>query len=380
MSTAASVLSGFRSRFGQRSQASAQPMQIRNKFYKDLREFTAWEPWGQRLDHHDGNNEYIGITGMFVKQFNYSAELQKLIDHGWRSASASRPATPSLQPRAVTIGTGRGGKEIPCTLRTGFKCPAGMLNAWDHMQLFEQVGAYSFRGDRRKPEEIRAARGFQPPSARTDAAYMKAIAIEFVGYLKRRAIPGINIPTEDDMAGYLINQVSPADRKLLTEYHYWRQVLSNERMHLQGMTDDSFLKGYISTTREIKKAREAADGAAGGAHAKPRNQDFMEYAREATLGFWVYALRIESGFLIKSGRGGITKQEAEIAHLGPLEWKDVYGFAGTGALGDNTVYLRNMFQQQDYKAFCQVLAQLSSIVGSVPDGHRLVDGNLVRTS
>ncbi|MGJ5820240.1 hypothetical protein [Paludibaculum fermentans] len=380
MATATSVFGGLRARFGQRTEKSAQPLQIRNKFYKDLREFTAWEPWGERLDHQDGNNGYIGITGMFVKQFNYSAELQKLINHGWKSSSPNRPATPSLTPRSVTIGTGRGGQETPCTLRAGFKRPAGMLNAWDHMQMFEQVGAYAFRGDRRTPDQIRAVRGFQPPSARTDSSYMTSIAKEFVGYLKRRALPGVSIPTEEDMAGYLINQVSPADRGLLAEYHFWRKVLSNEQMHLQGMTNDSFLKGYVSTTRDVGKAREAADGSLGGAHGKPRNLDWDEECRITTLGHWVYALRVESGFLIKAGKGGITKHEAEIAHLGPLEWKEVYGFAGTGALGESTVYIRNMFQQQDYKAFCQVLAQLSSVVGKVPEGYRLVNGAVIPIS
>lgn len=137
------------------------------------------------------------------------------------------------------------------------------------------------------------------------------------------------------------------DGKLFAQYHLWRTLLENEEMHLQHMTNASFLKAYISTTRDIRKAREGAGGALGGGGIK-----------QSKFG-WIYALRIDSGFLLKTGVGGVTKKEAEIAHLGPIPWDNVYGFFGLEPK-DNTVYLRTGFDTQDQKAFRLVLASLSA--------------------
>jgi hypothetical protein len=232
------------------------------------------------------------------------------------------------------------------------------------MDLFKPVAAYSFRGDTRAPEAIKAACGFQPPCTRTDFAFLRVFAKEFLAYLKRRAIPGFTIPDEDEMMTYIL-ELNPIDRKLLSEYYFWCGVLEREQNHLQAMTIDPFMKGYISTTRDVRKAHNAANGcAAGGATAAAAaGNDAMAQTIRMLDGNWVYALRIESGFLIKPGVGGITKDEAEIAHLGPLSWNQVYGFARNGRLGEGTVYIRGGFELQDYGAFLQVLGALSSVVG-----------------
>src|SRR4029079_2546475 len=94
--------------------------------------------------------------------------------------------------------------------------------------------------------------------------------------------------------------------KLFTEYHFWRTVLDNEQMHLKNMTNNSFLKAYISTTRDIEVARNGASGSLGGAGVQ-----------QSPFG-WIYVLRVKSGFLLKQRVGGISKKEAEIAHLGPI--------------------------------------------------------------
>jgi hypothetical protein len=175
--------STLRSAVGGKSDApSANPKQIRNKFYQNLREFTAWSPWGEKPDHTNANREYIPIAGLFVKQYDYAAELKKLIEFGWKAG------TKPTGPRPVgglSIGRSRpdvapGFKEPPSPLRQAFGHK--MVSNWDHMTLFEQVGAYSFRGDSRAPEAIKASGGFYPPSMRTDVDYIRAMAGEFANY------------------------------------------------------------------------------------------------------------------------------------------------------------------------------------------------------
>ncbi|MGC2661532.1 MAG: hypothetical protein WA324_26560, partial [Bryobacteraceae bacterium] len=64
------------------------PTQLADTFYANLSkkwEFAAWHPWGQLPVHNKDNGDYIPIAGLFVKQFDYPAELKKLIDFGWKS-------------------------------------------------------------------------------------------------------------------------------------------------------------------------------------------------------------------------------------------------------------------------------------------------------
>ena len=253
-----SKMPNFFSRF--QSSSSPSPKKIQNQFYKNLREFTAWNPWGTAPDHSISNDEYIPITGAFVKQFDYPAALERLIEFGWKTAT--KPTGPrALQ---VTLGAKRPGeidmKGAPSQLRTNFGRP--MRGNWNHITKFEQVAAYAFRGDARPPEEVQSAGGFFPPSSRIDASYINTIATQFYEYMNRKKELNLDPQAKDDwvqkMETYIRNPTNAADRKLFDEYFFWRQVLDQEQMHLQAMTNNSFLKGYISTTRDIYKARGGA--------------------------------------------------------------------------------------------------------------------------
>ncbi len=329
------------------------PTKVRNAYYKQLREFTEWHPWGIRPPHTKHNLEYIPITGAFVKQFDYNAALKRLIDHGWRKGAA-----PTTAPRqfAGMIGGQRGAAPpVPARrevspLRQGFG--QYLVANFDHMTLFEQVAAYTFRGDQRSPETIKNSGGFQPPSSRTDDAYIAAMAREFLGYLKRRHGFTIDASAEagwlTDMAAFIRAPQTAADKRLIAEFGFWRKVMQQGEMHLQAMTDDSFMKGYISTTRDFDVAFMGAFGTLGGAKGV-----------QSSGGGWLYVLRARSGFLLKKDVGRVTKEEGEVAVLGAIPWEDVMGFTEVSCSGPQPIYLRNMFDQQDYTAFKQVLGTLS---------------------
>lgn len=325
-------------------------MQIRNKFYKDLREFTAWSPWGEPTGHTAKNDRYIAMRGRFVKQFNYPAELQKLIDYGWRSSAT--PKGPKrdngifLGNRRMVAATGAPPIPSPNPLSAGLG--KQLVGNWDHISKFEQVAAYSFRGDTRPPEAIRAAGGFRPPSERTDTFYQDTIADQFCGYMERKE--GMTLDPQsrtsliNDVKRYMANQ--GADSKMFAEYHFWRTVLDQQKMHIASMTRNSFLKAYISTTRDAQKAADASAGILGGVGVQ-----------QVSSG-WIYCLRVKSGFLLKQGVGGIGQAEGEIAHLGPLDWKNVYGFMNRQ---DREIYIRNLFDQDDAEAFNLVLRSFTNI-------------------
>jgi hypothetical protein len=134
---------------------------------------------------------------------------------------------------------------------------------------------------------------------------------------------------------------------MLSEYHSWKEMFRRQEMHVGVMTDSPFLKAYVSTTRDMKIAKSGAKG-----------QLATDVVMDADLvNGWVYALRVEPGFYIRPGVAGVTKEEAEIAHLGPILWKNVYGFRSFGH--DPRVYIRFGFDTSDNVAFRLVLASLS---------------------
>lgn len=119
------------------------------------------------------------------------------------------------------------------------------------------------------------------------------------------------------------------------------------------MSVNSFLKAHISTSRDISKAVAGAQGwLAGGGNVR------------STTGSWIYICRIKSGFMLEKGVGGVGQQEAEVAHLGPLAWKNVYGFLNINANSNRTIYLRSEFEGKDNVAFRRVLGVLSSLLKS----------------
>ncbi len=363
--------------------APDRPTQIPGQVYKGLNDFTAWQPFGERSKHSRFNLDYIPMKDRFVKQNNYPVELQKLIDFAWKLTVAdprnvdkrNEERRANNQADLVTRARGTEGAFVmgtkgrnpahvnvnlpgaPSALRTGLNMGArgsgAMVNTWSDMKLFEQVAAYTFRGDQRSPEKIMAAGGFYPPSMRTDDFYKGKIAAEFYSYMNRKQgltlDPAAQIEFKKQIAIYMSGKGE--DGKHFAEYHMWRQILSGESMHLTTMSNEPFLKAYISTTREVQIARDAANGSMGhGAN------DTAGLSPIDMTG-WLYALRIKSGFLLKTGVAGIVKQEGEISHLGHLPWKNVYGFRSV--FDKSAVYLRSGFESKDHEAFRQVLASLS---------------------
>jgi hypothetical protein len=335
---------------------TANPTPIPNQYCKHIKakkDFVAYHPWGDNPNHTDINNNFIPIAGIFVKQFDYPKELQKLIDHGWRRSTAKGSQHQLLPNTAVggpVIGRGRSNLPEPASPFKGFS-RSQLVSDWDHMRKFEQVAAYAFRGDTRTVEQIEQADGFFPPFSRTDDRYKQDTAANFADYIEKKEgkmDPADKARLVQNVLDYL-NNLPTLTAKRLSQYQLWRTVLDNSRMHLRGMTNDSFHKFYISTTRDISKAAEGATGSLGGRAVAMAMGDQG----------WVYALRVESGFMVKCGVGGITKTEAEIAHLGPIKWKDVYGFRHLTFSGDANIYIRRGFYNQDDVAFKQVLGALT---------------------
>src|SRR5262249_17961947 len=127
---------------------------------------------------------------------------------------------------------------------------------WKKIRELDRVNAYVFRGDKRRPTDIRAAGGFFPPSSRTDDAYLSVIADRFIGYIKSRFGKDV---VADDVIRYIKGQ-GPAG-KVFVEYEIWRAILDSEKFHIGRMVADEFLRGYISTSRNVRTALGFAQAA-----------------------------------------------------------------------------------------------------------------------
>jgi hypothetical protein len=147
---------------------------------------------------------------------------------------------------------------------------------------------------------------------------------------------------------------------VFVEYEIWRAILKNEELHIGRMVADEFLKGYISTSRDVTIARSfvgnaSPDGTRGQLSA-------------------VYALHSEGGFLLPprtQHAHGTTGTEAEVAHPGSLPWTKVVGFRTflTIDLNDDRtfqatkmLFMRKGFQARDKVGFEQVVAALGSLM------------------
>lgn len=346
-----------------------EPVPIRDRTLPGFPDFEAWRPWPTAAVRHSPQNvDYIALVGPPHRPIDANAALRNLVERGWRTAS--RPtAAPAFGSRMGTHRAGTPLRNPAAHPQAPFRRGLGTApaNNWQHMKLFDQVNAVAFRGDRRSPTEIRAAGGFHPPATRTDAAYARAIAEGFYLYLKRR--DGLNLDHDRDlkehwmreMAEYVLRPPTLEERKFFAEYHFWRQVLQGEEMHLLKMTNESFLKGYVSTTRDASKAHEGAAGSLGGS---------LQGGLTGETG-WIYVVKVYGGFLLKEGVQGYDKKESEIAHLGSVPWDDVVGFvhryvpdfANGGGKYDSTFWFSKYFRVTHYPQFKQALAQLSTVLG-----------------
>jgi hypothetical protein len=327
-----------------------RPMPVRNQVYLNMHEFTAWNPWGQPPGHNNSNSGYIPTNDPFVKRIDYPTKVQQLIDRGWRTVKANgthggsgllagghRPQGPMARGNADLKGRlyQVSNRPIPCN--------------WQHLNQIELINAFTFRGDTRPPELIRADGGFLPAYKRTDDAYKAATAERFYEFMSRRE--GLTLDEEDKHAfiqaviGFINDQGK--DGKLFCEYHYWMTVLEQQQMHLVAMTNDPFHKAFVSTTRDIRTARVGAMGLLASNNGATKHGNFG----------WIYVTRVKPGFLLKTGVAGIIKEEAEVSHLGEIPWKDIYGFRCVAP--GSPVYLRKDLENSDSNAFRMILASFN---------------------
>jgi hypothetical protein len=339
----------------------------RPKTYPGMPEFSEWHPWGTPPDHTTINENYIPVRGGDQRQFDYPAALQRLIDHTWKVGNVD-PTAPR-DGRGLVLGAspgrmaGMSGNAIQSDFarvkhdadsRRAFGRPKA--SAWYQMKELKQVAAYTFRGDTRSATQIRSAGGFYPPSLRTDDYYMNVVADAFARYLlklqNQKATPEAVRECKESIQDYLRSGADRYEVKMLAEYHSWRAIFRREEMHIGVMTDSPFLKAYVSTTRDMTVALEGSAGVLA--------TDMPDLVTGAKG--WIYAVRVEPGFLLKPGVAGVKKDEAEVAHLGPISWKDVYGFrcfTDDPALR-NRIFIRYNFDAIDNVAFKLVLGSLST--------------------
>ncbi|HEY4354792.1 MAG TPA: hypothetical protein VGN16_03515 [Acidobacteriaceae bacterium] len=232
--------------------------------------------------------------------------------------------------------------------------PGGHATDWNLIPGLERVNAYAFRGDKRSPRSIKDAGGFQPPSTRTDKRYMELIASRFAAYMKKRFNQDV---VEADVVQYIRGK-GEAGRAFM-EYEMWRSILKKEEMHIGRMVADEFLRGYISTSRNVNTAYSFASMTSADGKRQPI------YA--------VYALHSDGGFLLPPSAQhvhGTKGTEAEIAHPGPLPWNKVVAFRTYLALDFNNdrtfqrtkyIFVRKELVRDDPKGAEQVIWALGSL-------------------
>jgi hypothetical protein len=230
----------------------------------------------------------------------------------------------------------------------------GIAQDWKTMEDLERVNAYTFRGDKRPPGDLKRAGGFHPPNTRTDEAYVNGtIYPHFQSYMSRRYNIQVDLPEfQRAFAGVANND---AQKRLLRHYSTWRIIADNESYHAGRMLALEALKGYTSTSRSLVVAKGFAN--AGG---------------------WVYVTLVRGGFLIPDkGKHEWTKiyGEQEIALPGGLAWGEIFGFrqvgrgqtsgkdavgnAAVGRILSGPIYLRKAFEWRNATAFKECFELLS---------------------
>ena len=232
----------------------------------------------------------------------------------------------------------------------------GHAKDWDLIPGLERVNAYAFRGDRRSPRTLQLSGGFKPPSMRSDEGYFGTIARHFSFYMKERF--GLDIK-EEDVIQYIKGK-GPAGR-VFTEYQIWRSILKGEELNIGKMVQEEFMKGFVSTTRNVKVAHR---------YVTKQSDDNRSDFQGA-----VYVLHSEGGFLLppKSLHAHGTKDdEAEIAHPGSIPWAKVMAFRpyttvdwttmdARSFVRNNYLFIRKGFAKADPKAYEKVFWSLGSL-------------------
>lgn len=300
------------------------------------------------LDCHAGNMTYIPSNKALPAVLPYADFFQRMANHHWRAAQPNVGAQRTARP----MGAHRDLVANPLMVDRSRK-PFGVARDWALIPGLQRVSAYVFRGDKRHPTMVKADGGFLPPSRRTDDRYINVIASKFVEYMQQRY--GRTVDTNEAVA-YIKGQ-GPSGRTFV-EFEMWRELLSFEEMHIGRMVASEFLKGFVSTSRDVRVAYDfRTQGSADG------------YNGDSA----VYALHSEGGFLLPPRAQhvhGTKENEAEIAHPGILPWSHVMAFRTYLKINfsdartfkkTGVIFFRKGFRTNDPVGFAHVFAALGSL-------------------
>jgi|GEM_PF-2124524 len=310
------------------------------------------EPWSGAANKNLNQLPYIPAEGS-LPFVDLPAKLKEMMDHCWKIVRPNTAAPRSqVQVGAARATTPRTPAEIFAAHRMKERGqytpqvaplnPADSIFAqdWKLTEQLERVNAYTFRGDRRTPREVEAAKGFFPPISRTDQHYVETVVYpKFAEYLRRRVQMQLSLDQFQRVYGQAT--ANPQDRDVLKLYFSWRAMVETESHHIGRMTASEILKNYISTSKDIGKAKQ--------------------FAKE---GGWVFVTRVRGGFHLSSDHlWGQTfiQSEQEIALPGGLEWSEVFGFRQqkSGFLA-GPLYMRKGFREANPAAYDKVFQFMSN--------------------
>lgn len=293
--------------------------------------------------------------------------MQRMLDHAWKAANPSegaaragfqmgghRQASPPKQPAPAyqKINTPATIGKADRTVHAG-QVGSGAIHLqnafardWGLHKNFKRVRAYTFRGDKREPDTIRKANGFNPPITRADDWYMENVVHkQFSRWLKDRA--GIDLAWPQFKQCIHAAAPDPSTKEAVWHYGIWRMLVEQEQFHLGRMLAEEALKGFISTTRAVTVAKG--------------------YASNSTTAGWVYVTRVDGGYVVPDqARHQWTTifGEQEIAMPGSVPWENVMGFRQVAMGGfankfTGPIYLRDGFVGAEPEAAEKVYKLLS---------------------
>ncbi len=312
---------------------------------------------GQRLLCNSSNMEYLRCKNPVSVVYDHNQFFERMARHQWRVVTGPSAAAQAAGMRGMVRPMGGHRDQVANPAMQDQSRPRfGLTTGWNQIPGLMRVNAYAFRGEKRRPEVIRTAGGFQPPSMRTDDHYVGVIATNFAEYMQKRFQKTVD---PQQIVDYIRGQGKSG--RIFMEYEIWRALLKNEEMHIGKMVANEFLKGYISTSRDVDTAKYFLDSTSeGGQRADGA----------------VYVVHTDGGFMLPDKTRtkhahGSKMYEAEIAHPGPLPWAKVVAFRpynvrnlATGVKNvaqPDTIYMRRGFKDADLNGFHHVFNALGSL-------------------
>lgn len=286
--------------------------------------------------------------------------LERLIEHAWQETSVSAEAR-SAGRSGVQAGSQRGtvsptkfdvaytkitqpatrnAKSFDVQAKHAPHLKTAFAQDWSCHNDIPRVMAYTFRGDRRYPDNVKLTGGFSPPISRTDDYYMKTVVYpQFCAYMKHN----FSLDISEVQFRTIVGKSFGKDlQKQFLHYGVWRATIERESLHLGRMVAFEALKGFISTTKAVSVAKAYA----------------------GTDGGWVYVTFVDGGYhLPAKGASHWTSifGEQEIAYPGAIPWAMVQGFRQVGANRKfvGNIFLRESFDTLEKEAALEVLKLLS---------------------